>query len=246
MNNTVDDYPKVGNRSEVDHEVLKFLRNSGDLCLGKGDFTAERSHHSSVLALHNIPSSLQEPIHDVEFAAIRGPIGTVGIRVLYPESGKALKKNGQSPALIYMHGGGYSVGSADEFENGLRIISEMAAMQVYIVDYHLAPEWKYPAQLEEYAAVFTWLRGPAGQERGVNPERIYGGGDSAGGNMTAALAMRTRDWGGIPFKGLILLYPETRAPFDTPAADQNNTGFYLECKLPPSPIPIIRYWQTIC
>ena len=75
-----------------------------------------------------------------------------------------------------------------------------------------------------------WVRGEGGQKRGVDPKRVVGGGDSAGGNMTAALTLRMADQNMQPMKGQILFYPEARVPFDTPAADENNSGLYLECK----------------
>jgi acetyl esterase/lipase len=63
----------------------------------------------------------------------------------------------------------------------------------------------------------------------VHPDLVCGGGDSAGGNMTAAISLRRRDEGKKPLAAQVLLYPEARLPFDTPAAAENNTGYYLEC-----------------
>jgi len=130
-----------------------------------------------------------------------------------------------------MHGGGYTVGSVDEFENGLRIVAEKAGIQVYGVEYRLAPEFPYPTQLDEYEAVLQWVQGEGGKARGVNPDKVCGGGDSAGGNMTAALALRLMNQGKKRMAAQILLYPEARVPFDTPAAEENNPGLYLECGL---------------
>lgn len=90
--------------------------------------------------------------------------------------------------MIYFHGGGYTVGTVDEFENGLRIVAEESRCQVYAVEYRLAPEWRFPTQLDEYIAVAEWLHGEGGKERGVSSDKVMGGGDSAGGNMTAAVS----------------------------------------------------------
>lgn len=68
-----------------------------------------------------------------------------------------------------------------------------------------------------------------GQAYNINPSLIFGGGDSAGGNMTEAICLRRKDEGKRPLAGQILLYPESRLPFDTPAASENNSGYYLEC-----------------
>lgn len=131
--------------------------------------------------------------------------------------------------MIYFHGGGYTVGSVDEFENGLRIVAEESGVQVYGVEYELAPEWLFSKQLDEYAAMADWLHGEGGKARGVNPERVMGGVDSAGGNMTPAVSLRLRDEGKRPLSAHVLLYPEASLPFDTKAASENS-GLYLECK----------------
>ncbi|MCJ1382056.1 hypothetical protein MMC17_005168 [Xylographa soralifera] len=222
--------PKTGSRSILDSEVRSFLADHPDLHLGgAGDFTAERSHHTRVFGFHSLDDSKQAPIHQVEFTAIRGPYGTISIRVLYPASGQEKTRAGEAAALVYFHGGGYTVGTVDEFENGLRIVAEKSGVQVYAVEYKLAPEWRFPTQLDEYSCVVEWLQNEGGRARGVHPDRVCGGGDSAGGNMTTALSLRFKDEGKKPLKAQILLYPEARIPFDTPAASENNSGYYLEC-----------------
>ena len=233
--------PTVGTRSaQVDADIAHFLQHEGStLHLGGRDsFTAERSTHSRVLSITAIPSNERAPIHRVEMTGFYGPHGTIPVRVLYPSSGQHRTQLNQSAALIYFHGGGYTVGSVDEFEQGLRIIAEASTCQVYAVEYRLAPEWQYPVQLDEYEAVLDWVRSAeGGGVRGVDPNRVAGGGDSAGGNMTAALALRLHDQKKTDSKGQakpnlavqLLLYPEARLPFDTPAATENNSGYYLEC-----------------
>lgn len=225
------EFPKVGHRGTLDPQIQSVLKDNPDFRLGGTDFLAERGFHSEFLGIHNISASQQESIDNVELTAIRGPAGTIPIRILYPGSARKAQKSGTASALVYFHGGGYTVGSADEFENGLRILAEDAAIQIYVVDFHLAPEWKFPTQLEEYLAVLGWLEGNGGKTRGVDPNKICGGGDSAGGNMTAAIALRARDNKAMPFRAMFLLYPEPRMPFDTVASEENNSGYYLECEL---------------
>jgi acetyl esterase/lipase len=225
------DFPTVGTRTNLDSGLKSFLSKNTDLHLGgSGDFHDERAHHTKVLGFHSLPSSQQAPVHNAEFTAIRGPHGTIPIRVFYPKSGEGKRKAGDAAALVYFHGGGYTVGTVDEFENGLRIVAEESSVQVYAVEYRLAPEWRFPTQLDEYEAVIAWLQGEGGKARGVNKDRVIGGGDSAGGNMTAAVSLRLRDEKKKPLAGQLLLSPEARLPFDTKAAVENNSGFYLECK----------------
>ncbi|KAK3947305.1 Alpha/Beta hydrolase protein [Pseudoneurospora amorphoporcata] len=223
--------PTVGPRArDLHYSIRDFLSAHPLLELGGQEhFTVERRRHQDVFGLHALPKDKIHPIDDVEFTAIRGPHGTIPIRVLYPASGKDSRNKGRAGALIYFHGGGYTVGSVDEFENGLRLVAEESGCQVYAVEYRLAPEFKYPVQLDEYSAVIDWVQGEGGKTRGVHPDKVLGGGDSAGGNMTAAICLRRMDEGRKPLAGQVLLYPEARLPFDTPAATENNSSLYLEC-----------------
>lgn len=223
------DIPMTGNRTELSPEIKAFLKDHPKLHLGgEKDFHAERAHHLEVFGIHKLPEPAIHPIGGVEFTAIRGPHGTIPLRVFYPQAAPR-KQGGKVPALIYFHGGGYTVGSVDEFENGLRLLAENSGAQVCGVEYRLAPEHRFSTQLDEYDAVIDALQSSFGSERGVSPDCVLGGGDSAGGNMTAAIALRRRDNRKKNIAGQILLYPEARLPFDTEAAVENNSGHYLEC-----------------
>ncbi|KAI1868036.1 uncharacterized protein JN550_006524 [Neoarthrinium moseri] len=83
--------------------------------------------------------------------------------------------------------------------------------------------------LDDYEDVLAWTQGEEDASRGISAERVLGGGDSAGGNMTAALSLGLKDEGKQPMKFQILLFPEARLPFDTPTVAENNSGLYLEC-----------------
>ncbi|KAI1207590.1 Alpha/Beta hydrolase protein [Annulohypoxylon truncatum] len=223
--------PNTGTRSTLVPSVKTFLDEHPNLHLGGKDFHAERRDHLEIFGFHNLPKQAQAPIGHVHFDGVRGRHGTIPVRLFYPRSydnstGASKKK---FPALIYFHGGGYTVGSVDEFENGLRLLAEAAEIITIGVEYRLAPEWPFPTQLDEYEDVLSWTRSPSGARLGIDPERVLGGGDSAGGNMTAGLSLRLKDEGKQPLQGQVLLYPEARLPFDTPAASENNSGYYLEC-----------------
>lgn len=221
--------PTVGDRTTLSPEIKAFLDHHPKMHLGgQEDFHEERKHHHEVFGIHNLPKDAIHPIHEIEFTAIRGPHGTIPIRVFYPKAAPR-KRGGNSAALIYFHGGGYTVGSVDEFENGLRLLAEESGAQMYGIDYSLAPESRFPTQLDEYSALIDALQGEFGAERGVSPKLVFGGGDSAGGNMTAAISLRRRDEKKSNIAGQILLYPEARLPFGTKASEENNTGYYLEC-----------------
>ena len=86
-------------------------------------------------------------------------------------------------ALAYIHGGGFTYGTLDEFETAMRVIAEHAGIATYAIDYQLAPEAKFPTQIDEIEYFVRWLFDHAA-EQGVDPAKIALGGDSAGGNMT--------------------------------------------------------------
>ncbi|EXK28949.1 hypothetical protein FOMG_14803 [Fusarium oxysporum f. sp. melonis 26406] len=189
--------PTVGTRSTVDEEVANFVRQNPSLHLGgKDDFTTEREEHLKVFGFHAL-----EP----------------------DTSGHDLRKKNESAALIYFHGGGYTVGSVDEFENDLRIVAEESGAVIIGVEYRLALERSLPIQLDDYDSVINWVQGDEGRKRGISPDQVCGGGDSAGGNMTAAASLPRKDNRKKPLKAQLLLYPEKRLHFNTKEAIENNS-----------------------
>ncbi len=163
------------------------------------------------------------PIGSVEFLALRGPHGTIPVRVYHP----AKKGAGNGGALIYLHGGGFIVGSLDQFETAMRRLAEGSGAQVYAVDYKLAPEYQWPVQIEEGEFVVRWLFQDA-EARGVDPKRNALGGDFAGGNQPCVIAQKPRDEKGPQLALQMPLYPEAKMPFETPAGKENVSGGYVD------------------
>lgn len=113
---------------------------------------------------------------------------------------------GLSPALVYIHGGGWTLFSLDTHDRLMREYAERAGIMVVGVDYALSPEHKFPVALHQIVDVMRWL-GREGARFGVDPDRLALGGDSAGGNLTAAAALALRDAGeGQLIKGMVLNY----------------------------------------
>ena len=122
--------PTTGTRSTLASSLTDFLKDNPTLYLGgDADFHQERRHHLEVFGFHKLPNDKQAPIGKVEFTAVRGPHGTIPIRLFYPRAIIDRNKNDVA-ALVYMHHGGYTVGSVDEFENGLRLVAEEAEVIV--------------------------------------------------------------------------------------------------------------------
>lgn len=116
--------PKIGERTKLASSISSFLKDNPTLHLGGDvDFHQERRHHLEVFGFHALSEEKRAPIGKVEFHMVRGPHGTIPIRLFYPKSVLNGDKRDVA-ALVYMHGGGYTVGSVDEFENGLRLLAE--------------------------------------------------------------------------------------------------------------------------
>lgn len=135
------------------------------------------------------------PPSDVEVVAL-GP--GAGVRLFRP-TGVTLP----APALLWIHGGGYVIGSAQQDDRLCRRFSSRLGITVASVDHRLAPEHPYPAPLEDCYTALTWLA----RQRGVDPGRIAIGGASAGGGLAAALALLARDRGDVAPAFQLLVYP---------------------------------------
>jgi acetyl esterase len=112
-----------------------------------------------------------------------------------------------APALVYLHGGGWTLFSLDTHDRVMREYASRAGVAVVGVDYALAPEARFPVALEQVVAVVRWLR-DHGQTFGIDATRIALGGDSAGGNLSICATLVLRDAGQGGFvQGLLLIYP---------------------------------------
>ena len=146
----------------------------------------------------------------VEERTIEGQDGKATLRILVPI------KNPRG-VLVYYHGGGWVIGSIDEFDTVARKLAERTSCAVVLVKYRLAPEHRYPTALDDSYVALEWvgkhLSDIAGQEV---PLIVVG--DSAGGrNLAAVTAIRARDRSGPPIALQVLIYPVTDADFDRPS-----------------------------
>jgi len=132
-----------------------------------------------------------------------GPAGPLKLR-LYRGAGTAESR--ALPGLVYFHGGGWVIGDLDTHDVVCRKLANAAQIIVISVDYRLAPEHKFPAAAEDSIAATRWVAGEA-RALCVDPDRIAVGGDSAGGNLAAVVALALRDRGGPPLRHQLLLYP---------------------------------------
>jgi acetyl esterase len=160
----------------------------------------------------------------------------IPIRVYRPE-GPA-----RQPCLLYLHGGGWVLGGLDSHDGVTAELAAKAGITVIAVDYRLAPEHPYPAAFEDSAAVLERVVADA-DVFGIDPARLGVGGDSAGGNLAAALCLRARERGGPALRAQILIYPglglgmtEAGRPGagDAPLLSKDEIDYYARAYLGPS------------
>jgi acetyl esterase len=159
----------------------------------------------------------------VEPVEIPAPTGTIGAR-LYVPPGPAAKK--VRPLLVYYHGGGWVIGDLDTHDNPCRFLAANSGAAVLSIDYRLAPGHPFPAAVEDAWAAYAWAAGNAGQ-LGCDPARIAVGGDSAGGNLAAAVCLQAREENGPPPAMQLLIYPVTQIGEETPSRELFGEGFLL-------------------
>jgi acetyl esterase len=130
---------------------------------------------------------------------------------------------------VTFHGGGWVIGSLDTHDPVCRAVANEANCLVLSVDYRLAPEHPFPAAAEDAYAATEWAAEFAG-DLGGDPDRIAVGGDSSGGNLTAAVTLMARDRDGPDLCHQSLIYPAVNSPvleeFDS--YEENAEGYFLE------------------
>jgi acetyl esterase len=154
-------------------------------------------------------------LHEVRDVSIPGPVGPMPARLYRPQEGTGL------PILVYLHGGGWVMGTLDTLDETCRHLAEAAGCLVLSVDYPLAPENKFPVPFEGAFAAFNWTVAHAA-ELGGDPARVAIGGDSAGANLSAAVCLKARDEGTPAPVMQLLVYPATVYRFDLPSMAENG------------------------
>ena len=162
-------------------------------------------------------------VAEVEDLACPGPAGPIPLR-RYRGAGTDAKA--ALPCLLYLHGGGWVIGDLDSHDQLCRVLANAAQCCVVAVHYRLAPEHIFPAAVEDCAAALSFVAEGAVKLR-IDPARIAVGGDSAGGNLSAVLALMGRE-GLVPNPGFqLLLYPTVDLLGRWPAHQRFTEGLIL-------------------
>ena len=146
--------------------------------------------------------------------------GEITVRVYTPAG------DGPFPGHVYFHGGGFWLGALDQFDNVCSELAAGAECVVVSVDYRLAPEHKFPTAPEDCYAALLWTFEHAAA-LGIDPGRVSIGGGSAGGNLTAVVALMARDRGGPSLVLQVLEIPVTDLTMSSPSIAENGEGYLL-------------------
>jgi acetyl esterase len=167
---------------------------------------------------------LQGPPQEVAAVAHRfipGPTADVPVRIYTPEG------TGPFPAVVYFHGSGWVILNIELVDPTMRSLANSTGCVVVAVNYQKAPEHQFPVPFDDCWAATRWVAEHAA-ELDIDPTRIAVGGDSAGGNLAAAVCLRARDEGGPALAFQLLVYPATDFGWDKPSAIENATGYRLQ------------------
>lgn len=163
------------------------------------------------------------PIGKIDSVEIPGPGGPLAARIYTPVglTGRV------TPACVFYHGGGWVIGDLDTHDGICRMLANESGCRIVAVDYRLAPENKFPAAFDDAYATLLWVEKNA-MDHSINPNRIAVAGDSAGGNLAAAVAIHAKLKGGPQIAYQVLIYPVTQARAETASMHDLATGFFLE------------------
>ncbi len=152
---------------------------------------------------------------------IAGPNGAIPLRIYQPTG-----MTGVLPTVVYYHGGGWVIGSRDTHDSLCRLIAEGGPFVVVSVDYRMGPEHPFPAAVEDAVAAYDWTQANIKAYSG-DAARIAVAGDSAGGNLSAVVALIARDEKKAPPRFQWLIYPATKMEMSTPSHQKYAEGYFL-------------------
>ncbi len=193
--------------------------NAAGVPFEASDYVMMRDAYRASTALYRHSTPALDSVANLMFA---GPDCNLAARLYRPRAaaGAAL------PVLVFYHGGGWVVGDLDTHDHVCRYLAAHAGILVAAIDYRLAPEHKFPAAFDDACAAVRWVTGKA-DELGIDRQRVAVGGDSAGGNLAATVALAMRDEGDVPLSMQLLIYPAVDFTADNESLRDNGKGYML-------------------
>ena len=163
-------------------------------------------------------------VAEVRELAAEGPAAAIPLRLFRPQGTQA---GARLPALVYYHGGGWTIGDLDTHDTLCRQLANASRCTVISVDYRMGPEHRFPAAVDDCLAATRWVHAQA-DGLGIDSARLGVGGDSAGGNLAAVVAIAARDAGDLPIAFQLLIYPATDMRRIAASHETNGKGYLLE------------------
>ena len=203
-------------------EIVKYLADRAALnlpLLWEAPVSTHRANSQLNIAL----TQPLTPIHSVEHKTIPGPTSDLPIRIYRPSDEQNL------PALIYFHGGGWVLNFLDIYEPALRKVANLGKFVIIAVQYQKAPEHPFPTPFNDCYATLEWVVKNA-NNLGIDPTSSGVGGDSAGGNLASAVALKARDAKLIDLVFQLLIYPCNDNQMAYQSASDNAEGYGLTTK----------------
>jgi len=197
--------------------LLDQMKAMGAPPLSAGSVADARAGTEAIAALAGDPI----PVGSVRDITIPVDGASIGARVYTPAGA------GPHPIVLFFHGGGWVICTLDTHDNVARAICRDAQAVVVSVDYRMAPEFRFPIALDDCFAATQWVAANA-RSLGGDANRLAVCGDSAGGNLSAAVSQMARDAGGPTIAFAALLYPATDMTAKGGSLDENAKGYFLE------------------
>ncbi len=161
-------------------------------------------------------------VASIEELQAPGPHGPIPLRLYRPWPERSVPL----PVLVYFHGGGWVIGDLDTHDTLCRQLANTSGCAVLAVDYRMGPEHRFPCAVDDCLAATRWCRDHA-DALGLDRERMAVGGDSAGGNLAAVVAIAARNAGNLPLRFQLLIYPATDMRRLAPSHNHNGQGYLL-------------------
>jgi acetyl esterase len=162
-------------------------------------------------------------VESVQLLLAQGPAGPVPVRAYRP---KGAGRDEALPALAFFHGGGWVIGDLDTHDVVCRTLANGARCAVFSAEYRKAPEAPFPAAVDDCFAALNFVA----RQPGIKAKQLAVGGDSAGGNLAAVMALMARDAGGPALSFQLLIYPGVDQRMEHPSIDRNGEGYLLTKK----------------
>jgi acetyl esterase len=182
-------------------------------------FVARRIYHDTRGAVSPRPPEVSE----VRLLMAPSPTGPIAMRGYRPAGAPAQEV---LPCLVYFHGGGWVIGDLDTHDVLCRQLANGARCAVFSIDYRLAPEFPFPAAVDDCIGATRHIAAQA-RALAIDPSRLAVGGDSAGGNLAAVVSIDARDRGGPAIAFQLLIYPGTDQRCEFASHKRNGEGYLL-------------------